>query len=186
MKGEKRTAQYTMELMATSRPFPQMEGDLAPEHSWIAGETDFAHQAIVTTQSQSSEITHDTCAKRIAIALLVGFTVVAAFTFFDQQRRAAIERVDEPTAVGDKHFVTSERAATATPLAIWKGRPLIGSERVKVRDNRMLRAGTTDDGTLSIYRLDESAEKNKERAGKQRDVYFLKVGTDQYIKVTAQ
>lgn len=157
----------------------------------VAGEANFAHQASVTPQSSPPEIAHDTAAKRIATALLVGVAGVAAFTFFDQQRRAVIERVDEPTAVGDTHFVAPDNAAAAAttaakPLATWKGRALIAAERVKIHDNRMLRVGTTDDGALSIYRVDDSAEKNKERAGKQRDVFFLKASTDQYIKVVAQ
>jgi hypothetical protein len=156
------------------------------QHGYVAGETNFAHQAMMTPQSQSSEMTYTTGARRIAIAMLLGFAMVAAFTFFDHQRRSAIERVDEPTAVGDAHFVAPENAAAAKPLAAWKGRALVGSESVKIRDNRMLRAGTADDGALSIYRLDESAEKNKDRVGKQRDVYFLKTGVDQYVKVVAQ
>ena len=119
--------------------------------------------------------TNDAWAAGLAVALLAGFALVAAFTFSDRGHRLSLERVEEPTAAGDTRFVTPP-ASASTPVGTFHGKPLVGTQRVKGHDTAMRKAGPDDSGAFFIYRLDDP---------KERGALFIKVAEGDYLKVSA-
>jgi hypothetical protein len=123
----------------------------------------------------------------LGAGLLAGLILMAALCLYDQSRRGMLEQIAEPTAVGDTRFVAPPppvgTAGTQTLGLTWHGKPLIGNDRVKARDNRMLRVEKDDSGAYSIYRLDEPAKKGG--SNKARDDYFVKTAIDEFLRVTS-
>src|SRR5438067_5308922 len=98
----------------------------------------------------AENLTSSAWAPRLAVALIAGFALVAAFTFSDRAHRVSLERMDEPTAVGDTRFVAPP-ASAKTPLGSFHGKPLLGTQRVKGRDTAMRKVGLDDSGAFFIY-----------------------------------
>src|SRR5438552_75371 len=101
-----------------------------------------------------SNATSNAWAARVAATLVAGFVLVAAFTFYDHAHRAALERVEEPTAVGDTHFAKPPPNANAT-VGKFEGKNLFVEKSVKARDSKMLRAGREENGAFAVYRSAE-------------------------------
>ncbi|SRR5581483_12001514 len=112
-------------------------------------------------------------AARLGIALLAGFTAIAIFTSVDHARRHSLEQIEEPTAVGDRHFVNP----SAQPPLTFQGTQLVGKQKVERRDSQMMKAGTDDSGGFFVYESEDA---------KDSGALFLKVANDEYLKVPAR
>lgn len=111
-------------------------------------------------------------ATRLSGALLLALAVVSVFTFLGRSHRLNLERVDQPTAVGDLYFVPP--AEPNTPLGTFRGQPLIVAERVKERDSAMLKEGLDDSQSFTVYRSSDPEESS---------TFFLKVAEGSYLKI---
>jgi len=114
----------------------------------------------------------------LGAALLLGFAAVTASAIYDKAHLASLETVTEPTAVGDKAFVTPASREPGITLVTWNGRPLRlgGVENVSASDVSMLKAGMDDTHSFFIYTGPETG------AG-GGSVYYLKAGNGEYLKV---
>lgn len=124
-------------------------------------------------------------AARLSIALVAALGAVAIFTTVDHARRASLESVSQPTAVGDTHFILPN-ADAGRPLGLLNGHGLVGNERVKARDSHMIRVGSDDTHSFSLYRLEDPDAAPQKTYGKPRVVYYLKIKSGEYLKVVAQ
>ncbi len=129
-------------------------------------------------------------AARLALALLTGLAVVAAFGVINRPRSAALEQFGELTAVGDPTYLTLPESAQKPPpaAATWEGKPLypVSYKKLDLRDTKMLRAGRDVATGLTIYRsLDPVPPQSGEREKKGEPMLFLKLAPNAYIKVRA-
>ena len=124
-------------------------------------------------------------AVRLGIALIAALGAVAIFTCWSASQRAALESVSQPTAVGDTHVIPPD-ADPGKPLGLLNGHGLVGNERVKARDSHMIRVGMDDSHSVSLYHLEDREADAQKSYGKPHVVYFLKIASDEYLKVVAQ
>src|SRR5438309_9016306 len=110
--------------------------------------------------------------KKVALifgaALLGGFALIMAFAIYDKSQRAVLERVEEPTAVGDNAwFHPPEKFDSSAVFATYEGQPLYptGADRYDLRDSKMIKVGMDDSKSFWIY-------KSLERGGKEGDYFF--------------
>lgn len=89
----------------------------------------------------------------LGAALLLGFALVTASAIYDKAHLGALETITEPTAVGDKAYVTlASRQAGMTVLS-WNGQPLRLADvnNVSFSDPDMRKAGMDDSHAFFIY-----------------------------------
>jgi hypothetical protein len=113
-------------------------------------------------------------AARIGIATLVLVAGVAIFTAWERAHTSSLEEVITPTAVGDMHFVPVPAGGKGAISLKYQGHTLDMVSESKLRDAKLLRAGTDDSGIYSLYRLDEEGKNGR---------LFMKVGVDEFIEV---
>ena len=123
---------------------------------------------------------------RFGFALVAAFTVILGLAFFDQSHRQELETVSETTAVGDTHFFPAPADLSRLPTvgAMLDGQPLYVAEMkpFEVRDTHTRRVGRDAERGMAIYELSPAAtDVERERVGRNRRAYLLKVAVNQYV-----
>ena len=134
------------------------------------------------SETQNEPVLGAKCVVRLCAALLTGFAFVTAFAVHDKARLAQLEKVDEPTAVGDAAFFKPpEKFDSGAVFVKLGGQPLhpTGTERYALPDATMIRAGIDDSKAFRLY-------KSTERGGRDGDYFFLKVGNGQYLEMSRE
>jgi hypothetical protein len=127
-------------------------------------------------RTMAEEIPHCRWAAWLGAALVAGFALVAGVAAYDHAHRAELERVEEPSAVGDAHFISLPGEAAGT-FGAFQGSPLHGTRRIKRRDSKMWKAGLDDSGTFYIYRSTDP---------KENGTLFLKIANDTFLELDAR
>jgi hypothetical protein len=113
----------------------------------------------------------------IALATLLAVGSVAVFTAWDRMRTAELEQVVTPTAVGDTHYVSEPVGGTGSIGLKYQGQDLQMLSENKIRDSKMIQAGTDDTGVYSLYRSED------EKVGAAKERLYMKVKEDEFIEV---
>jgi hypothetical protein len=80
--------------------------------------------------------------------------------------------------VGDTHFV-QEPAGGKGPIGLkYEGQKLDVVSESKIRDSKLIQAGTDDSGVYSLYRLEEEEGK--------KGRLFMKVGLNEFVEVVGE
>jgi hypothetical protein len=117
-----------------------------------------------------------------AYGLMGGFlllmAVLALTVWIDRQNRATLEKISEPTAVGDPMVVDFDpRDNPGREVLNWKGQPyfLQTNEPVKLPEFEALKIGRDDKGKFELYQVK-----------KQNDlrVVLLKIGPNEFLRLT--
>lgn len=131
-----------------------------------------------------SESATSTRAPRVAFALgaalLLGFAVMYLFTVYENSRRASLETVLEPRAVGDqRYFPLTAKLTKNQQLATFGKHTLLSSDNAldDERDTRMEKVGLDDTVSFYIYRSTDPTK---------REFYYLKAENGKYIKCIAK
>jgi hypothetical protein len=130
------------------------------------------------TDPSTSSTFGKSAAAWLCLLLLAGFAVITLSALRDRARLGTMEKMAEPTAVGETRFFRIPAAADAkTPVAVFENRPLFlaGLEKIKQSDSRMRKAG--EDATRSFF-VYQSADAKREETG----FYFLKTAPGEYLK----
>ncbi|HEV7869260.1 MAG TPA: hypothetical protein VGO90_16345 [Chthoniobacteraceae bacterium] len=127
-------------------------------------------------------------AVRLGLCVLLGFAAILAMTFRDASRRKTIEHSSENTAVGDQSYFTRPSATVKLPVlaAEIAGRPLYltATNGIEVRDTHVVRVDRDAQRGLTLYQLAANAtDKERERAGRMKNAYLLKVQPSEFLKV---
>ncbi len=119
---------------------------------------------------------------RWAYGLMGGFVllmfVVAVTVWFDCQNRPNLEKITEPTAVGDQLMLDFDpRDNPGREVLHWKGQPyfLQTNEPVKLPEFEALKVGKDDKGKIELYQVK-----------KQNDlrVVLVKIGPNEFLRLT--
>jgi len=86
------------------------------------------------------------------IVLIGGMSVVSLLAFQDEPKLSTLEKLDNPTAVGDPVTATIP-ANRDQPIATVHGKPMYAGVRDKYRELEMAKAGTDDSGKVILYHL---------------------------------
>lgn len=113
----------------------------------------------------------------IGLGILAVVGCVAAFTAWDRAETGRLERVTEPTAVGDTAFVKEPPGGTGPLGLTLEGRTLEMVKEAKVRDGKLIREGKDDSGRYSIYRGED------EKAGIEKGQLYMKTAPNEFIEV---
>jgi hypothetical protein len=108
----------------------------------------------------------------LGAALLVGFAGVMASAIYDKVHLSSLETISEPTAVGDKAYVTLASRQLGMTVLTWKGLPLrlADLKNISASDPDMRKAGIDDSDAFFIYTSPKG-----ETYVKARDTEYLKV-----------
>jgi hypothetical protein len=129
------------------------------------------------SQNISEKILGQAWAVRIAAALLLGYAAVSLFAAHEKSQRAELERVSEPTAVGDTAlFPLPKPWDVKKPLAVFEGTPLYFLDWVRLPDSVMQKAGRPDSAAFTVYKFLPATPQ-------PQTVYYLKVNTGLYAAV---
>ena len=132
-------------------------------------------------RSDSPELFGKTAALALCVCLLAGLAGQTAFTFHDTLIRLRLEKIVEPTGVGDASFFTPPGPLDPQkPVAFFQGKSLfmVSSAPIKLHDSKAIRVGMDDSGSSVIYRPSDSAA-----VVKGSPEYLLKIDRDRYMKV---
>ena len=104
--------------------------------------------------------------------------VVALTVWTDRQNRSSLEKVTEPTAVGDPIMLDFDpRDNPGREVLNWKGQPyfLQTNEPVKLPEFEALKVGTDDKGKIKLYQIK-----------KQNDlrVILVKIKPNEFLRLT--
>jgi hypothetical protein len=129
------------------------------------------------SQNVSEKILGHAWAARIAATLLLGYAAVALFAAHEKSQRAELERVAEPTAVGDTAYFPLPRPwDVKKPLAVFEGTPLYFMDWSSLPDSMMQKAGRADSAAFMVYKFHPATSQTQ-------TLYFLKVNTNLYAAV---
>jgi hypothetical protein len=121
-------------------------------------------------------------AEKWAAGLMGGFLllmfVVALAVWIDSQNRAILEKVTEPTAVGDPILIDFDpRNNPGREVLKWKEQPyfLQTNGPVKLPEFDALKVGKDDKGKIELYQIQ-----------KQNDlrVVLVKIGPNEFLRLT--
>jgi hypothetical protein len=127
---------------------------------------------------EKEALTIEPWAAWIGLGTLVLVASVAVFTAWDRAHTSALEEVIMPTAVGDTHFVPEPSGGKGPINLKYQGQQLDMVSESKIRDSKLIRAGTDDSGVYSLYEMDEDGGKNGR--------LFMKVGVNEFMEVTPE
>ena len=121
-------------------------------------------------------------AEKWAYGLMGGFLslmlVVALTVWIDSQNQSNLEKITEPTAVGDPIMLNFDpRDNPGREVLNWRGQPyfLQTNEPVKLPEFDALKAGKDDKGKIQLYQVK-----------KQNDlrVVLVKIGQNEFLRLT--
>ena len=128
--------------------------------------------------TESTPLFAPRAAVRFAVALLVGFAVVLAFTLRDAARAPELERFEQTTAVGDTNYfqIPSQPPNPPTAIVQWEGRAWapVDFHKQDPRDTQMLPAGRDAASGLTLYRP---------RADAKPGELFVKIEPNGYLRL---
>ena len=104
--------------------------------------------------------------------------VVALTVWTDRQNRSSLEKVTEPTAVGDPIMLDFDpRDNPGREVLNWNGQPyfLQTNEPVKLPEFEALKIGKDDKGKIELYQAKKQNDKR---------VILLKIGPDSFLRLT--
>lgn len=106
--------------------------------------------------SNPTPILGGAAAFRVGALLLIGIALSLALAILDRQRRPSIEGWQEVTAVGDKPYyaLPSDPAAAAMVVTEAGQFKISTTERTKLKDTQMRRAGRDTVTGVHIYRTE--------------------------------
>ncbi len=111
-------------------------------------------------------------------AILGGFALFSLFTALDRRDRTSLEKLEEPSAVGDPVvYHPPAPDAAASPALIRDSVPLFGQRDDNHTDGAMKKAGMDDSGKIPLY--------HQIRHGKPGKAYFVKTGPGRYLELGA-
>ena len=117
-----------------------------------------------------------------AYGLMGGFlalmVIFALTVWFDGQNRSKLERISEPTAVGDPMVVDFDpRDNPGRQVLNWNGQPyfLQTNEPVKLPEFEALKIGKDDKGKIELYQAKKQNDKR---------VILLKIGPNSFLRLT--
>jgi hypothetical protein len=129
------------------------------------------------SQNTLEKISGQAWVARIVAALLLGYAVVALFAAREKSQRAELERVIEPTAVGDMSFFPLPQPwDVKRPLAVFQGTPLYFHDWSRLPDSLMQKAGRSDSAAFTVYKFHPATPQSEE-------IFYLKVNTNLYAAV---
>jgi hypothetical protein len=117
-----------------------------------------------------------------AYGLMGGFVllmaIVALTVWIDRQNREKVERISEPTAVGDPTVVNFDpRDNPGREVLNWNGQPyfLQTNEPVKIPEFEAFKIGKDDQGKIELYQVKKQNDKR---------VVLLKIGPNSFLRLT--
>lgn len=116
----------------------------------------------------------------IALATLVLVGCVAVFTAWDRMHNRETETVVTPTAVGDAHYVQEPAGGTGPTGLKYQGENLVMISEGKMRDSKLIRAGTDDSGVYVLYRPED------EKEPLPKGHFYMKAKPNIFIVVSAE
>jgi hypothetical protein len=124
-------------------------------------------------QSHAEKWTYGLIGGFLLLMFVVGLTVWA-----DRQNRSSLEKVTEPTAVGDPIMLDFDpRDNPGREVLNWKGQPyfLQTNEPVKLPEFEALKVGMDDKGKIELYQIK-----------KQNDlrVILVKIKPNEFLRLT--
>ena len=124
-------------------------------------------------QSHAEKWTYGLIGGFLVLMFVVGLTV-----WTDRQNRSSLEKVTEPTAVGDPIMLDFDpRDNPGREVLNWKGQPyfLQTNEPVKLPEFEALKVGTDDKGKIELYQIK-----------KQNDlrVVLVKIKPNEFLRLT--
>lgn len=131
--------------------------------------------------SSESEVDLSRAAVGWCIALVAGIAIATFSAAYDSNRRAALEKALEYTAVGDQRLYPLS-AGTAAPLA-FEGAPLLPADKTPtpMAEAHMRLAGYTDDASFRLYIPEERENANGTTGGPS---WYVKVGAGSFLRMT--
>jgi hypothetical protein len=109
---------------------------------------------------------------------LLGMLIVALTVWLDMKNRPDLEKISEPTAVGDKVTLRFDpRQNPGHEVLQWKNQPyfLQNNEPVKLREFEALKVAKDDSGKVELYRVEKQSDQR---------VVLVKIGIDEFLRLT--
>lgn len=131
-----------------------------------------------SSDAPAADVLGGAWAWRLGALLLLGFVAVQALAIVDRQRRGALERFEEVTAVGDRAFFAPGPDPTQPTVLSWgSGRvQVVAAEHVKMRDTSVRKVGQDETTGVAIYTASAKKGEPARSAG-----LFVKVAPGEYL-----
>jgi len=127
-------------------------------------------------EADSVDILGQSWVVRLGAAMLLAYALITGFAVYQAAHRAAIEKVNAPTALGDKaYFPNPGSFDPSTPMANFEGHSLYFVDWLGTTDSKMIRAGMDDTNSFVVYKLGEAK-------GAEAGYYYLKIQNGFYAK----
>jgi len=110
----------------------------------------------------------------LGLALIFGMSVVSVLAFQDEPRRTSLEKLENPTAVGDPVTATVPLKADQ-PLVTVHGEPMFAGPADKHRELELYKAGADDSGKVLLYHLLKRGDLTPE--------LWVRVGDQEYAQL---
>jgi hypothetical protein len=123
---------------------------------------------------------------RLGVGLLLALALVLLMVLRDNARRSVLERIEQPSAVGDTHYLHLPDPLPVPPfsaVAALDGEPLypVGYRRNQKRETDLVPVGRDEAVGVTIY---QAPAKTKDEADKATEpTYFLKLAPGDFLKV---
>lgn len=116
-------------------------------------------------------------ATRFALVVLALIAGIVAWSVLERPKAAALEKFEQLTAAGDRHYYKPPDPPLAIPEPIftWQGRPWAPAidDKLKIDDPEMRRVARDEATGLSIYRP----------ASGKPPGYFIKIDPGEFIRL---
>jgi hypothetical protein len=114
----------------------------------------------------------------IMAGFLIGLLFVTLLVFADSRNRATLERVSQPTAVGDAitlHY--DPKQSPGKEILRWKGEAyfLQTNEPLRLAESDALKIGTDDSAQIQLYQTRKQTDKR---------LILVKIAADQFLRLT--
>jgi len=111
-------------------------------------------------------------------AFLLGMLIVALAVWLDVENRTNLEKISEPTAVGDNVTLRFDpRQNPGRKVLQWKSQPyfLQNNEPVKLREFEALKIARDDSDKVALYRVKKQSDPR---------VILVKIGPGEFLRLT--
>lgn len=114
----------------------------------------------------------------IMAGFLVGLLLVALLVFADNRNRLMLERISQPTAVGDP--ITLRYDSKQNPgkeILRWKGEAyfLQTNEPLKLAESDAIKIGMDDSAQIQLYQAQKQTDKR---------LILVKIAADEFLRLT--
>jgi hypothetical protein len=114
----------------------------------------------------------------IMAGFLIGWLFVALLVSADSHSRSTLERVSQPTAVGDPITLRFDpKQSPGKEILRWKGEAyfLQTNEPLKLPESDALKIGTDDSAGIQLYQARKQTDKR---------LILVKISADQFLRLT--